>query len=297
MDLEYKGPEGYDNKNRFEKGTPVTSMSYRDTAAPYYKNYPGGFEGKRKEALAYRKKNNNNNFDTTGSIALAPRLQDDWVMDRKNPVYLSSADFEKDTPNRRTMGISWVDAMRDGDGKKYSVSDMFPTGVNPRNPPDPRDGPFLLKGQIKRGMSPWDALVEENTHGAQPPDGFSYRDKKGYFGEPNSIMPYAARNGELGAKLTNEAHTYIRSRWAGEKHDRKDSFNEKDAASILKRLYKDKYSKDDGLQNFIRTEKGRKYLEENKEELIKFLMSTAQVDPKAQPGMFTGQNPMVESYA
>lgn len=298
--LKYEGPEGYDNEKRFTEMTPLTSMSYRETVEPYYKNYPGGFEGGRKEALAYRKKNNNNNFDKRSSIALAPRLQDDWVMDRKNPVYLNAHHHTKDSPDGRggvVMGNAWIDAMRDADGKKYSVSDIYPRGVSRLKPGDPEAMQEMLKGQIKRGLSPWHVLNEENTHGAQPADGVNFKDREGYFGEPNSLLPYAARNHELGAKLTNEKHKYIRNRWSGEKTDRKDSFNETDSSAILERLYKDKYSPDSGLQNFIRTEKGRKYLEENKEELIKFLMSTAQVDSKPQPGMFTGRNPMVESYA
>lgn len=298
--FKYEGPAGYDNKKRFQEMDPVAFMSYRDTVEPYYKNYPGGFEGRRKEALAYRKKNNNNNFDKTSSVALAPRLQDDWVMDRKNPVYLNAHHHTKDRPDGRggvVMGNAWIDAMRDADGRKYSPSDMYPRGVSRWNPGNHEDMKGMLKGQIKRGLSPWHGLVEENTHGAQPAGGVNFRDKEGYFGEPGSVMPYAARNVELGAKLTNEKHKYIRNRWSGEKNDRKDSFKESDAADILKTLYEGKYSPDWGLKNFIQTEKGRKYLKENKDELIQFLMSTAQADPKPQPGMFTGQSPMVEGYA
>lgn len=281
-------------RRRLANKTPHAFHSYREISEPNYKNYPGGFEGARNEALAYRKKNKED-FSDTGAVALAPRLQYDWTMDRKNPIYLSESDHPRDTPQQFTAGTAWIDKVKDKkDDADYTAIDIYPKGVF-RYGGRPDDIKTMFNAQIKRGVAPSHVLHEELTHSTQPPSGANFRDKEGFFGERGSLLPYAARNAELGAKLTGEKQKYIRDKWGLDKGTpgrRSGSFTDEDAKAVINKLIESGYSADYGLRLLLKTEKGREYFRKNKAELIKFMMSTASNDRRGPqiPGMNTGPN-------
>jgi hypothetical protein len=287
------GRMGANTRKLFENRTPHSFHSYRKVSEPNYKNYPGGFEGARQEALTYRKKNKED-FSDTGDLALAPRLQYDWTIDRKNPVYISESNHPKDTSQQFTAGTAWIDQLRD---KKYDADytaiHISPKGVN-RQGGHPDDILAMFDEQVKRGIPTKHVLHEELVHSTQNPGGANFRDREGRFGEKGSLLPYAARNAEMGAKLTGEKQKYIRNRWGlqeGSPGGRSGSFTEDDAESIMNQLIEGGYSEDFGLRNFSKTREGKEYLQNNKDEFIQFMMSTASNEPrKHKPGLFTGNN-------
>tara|TARA_B100001173_G_scaffold312304_1_gene332790 strand:- start:3340 stop:4299 length:960 start_codon:yes stop_codon:yes gene_type:complete len=277
---------------------PVTTASYSDTVKPFYENYPGGWEGARSEAIAHRNEIGRR-FDQKTDVALSPMLEDARTMNRHNPVYLGNKQPER--YNGRWAGHAMgAPAMKDKNGT-FGVIEMFPKGVDRYSTDESRHVDLVdtLKRHQERGFLPRDAFTEEIIHTAQPNKGVEKKDLREVFGRPDGNMPYGAINAELGAKLTKIKQGDIQKKWdpsMGE-YQRKDSWNMDDSKRILDDVINDRNLRDGGLRSLIKDPKGLEYIKNNKPELLQFLMSTAQVDSKPQPGMFTGQNPMVESYA
>jgi len=278
----------YGPKKRLERMTPHSFHSYRDYVDPIYKNYPGGFEGERARALAYQKKIGNN-FQSKDSVALAPRLQHDWPLVRKNPVFLNTINNPQDTDTRYASGTAYIDTLKDKrDGADYTAIDMWPRGVvkdtTGKNPPLGSGVPNskVVKNEfdklLSRGIKPAHALAEELTHGTQPSSGNNTRYEDG------SEKPYGLTSLEGGAKLTGLKHQAIQKLRPGE------LFMEKNAAEIIDNIIKGKKTGDWGLDTI--GPRGIQYIKDNRDDYIQFMMSTAsneRREPKI-PGMFTGPN-------
>ncbi len=295
----YPGAQRYFPADRIGRtDRPVTTASYSDTVRPFYKNYPGGWEGARSEAIAHRDKIGRR-FDQKTDVALSPMLEDDRTMNRYNPVYLGNKQPEKYQGGWAGHAMP-APVMRDKDGT-FGVIEMFPKGVDRYSTDESRHDDLvdMLIMQQERGFLPTDAFTEEVIHTAQPHKGVEKKDQREVFGQPDGKMPYGAINAELGAKLTAMKQKRVRDQWNPDlgKHQRKDSFNTRDANVILDDLINNRNVRNHGLRSLIKDPKGLEYIKNNKPELLQFLMSTAQVDPKPQSGMFTGQNPRVEGYA
>ena len=287
---------------------PFGFMNYEDTVGHLYKNYPGGYQKARKEASDYRKKINNN-FDSKASVALGGRIDDDWVMNRKNPVFVEKRPNRSDGPGRVIGGTSYTDKVKNA-GKTFSATQLFPGSIArnlhktlPRGYDNPRLHPQLeelLQDQLNRGVRPSHSIVEEAYHNTQPrftkgEFTHQFKDPEGHFGPRGGDLPYAATNHELAAKLTGHKQEYISNNWGDENAigmpGRKDSFNETDAAKIMDRLIEGKHSSDYGLKTMLMQDKGPEYLKKNRGELIQFMMSTASNDRQKTkaPGLFTGK--------
>lgn len=278
----------YEPRGRLKNMTPHAFRSYRDYVDPIYNKYPGGFEGERARALAYQEKTGNN-FQSKDSVALAPRLQHDWPLNRKNPIFLNTINNPRDTSTRYTAGTAYIDSLKDNrDGADYTAIDIWPrgvvrdsTGINPplgSGVPNPKVVKKEFDKLLSRGIKPAHALAEELAHGTQP--GSANNTKY----EDGSEKPYGLTSIEGGAKLTGLKHQAIQNLRPGE------LFTEKHAAGVVDNLIKGVKTGDHGLDSI--DARGRQYIKDNRDEYIQFMMSTASNDrhePKI-PGMFTGPN-------
>jgi hypothetical protein len=273
-------------------------QSYKDHASPFYRNYPGGFEGKVAEAKKWRGKTGKN-FDKKEDAFIGPRL-DPWTLNRKNLLL----EFDESVNNGDFLvgGNAYIDKAMDKDGKMYSGAATYGNkygrslGTNYLSEPTYERKPsaidmiskpkWVKDSSAKGGMSysgvrPRHSMSEEMTHGAQPPGVTEHRDKKGEFGPKGGVMPYGAINIEKGAKFTNAVQDYILKHWGY--GDRRDTFNKTDAGAVFDKILK--YGGDDeGLKqlHYRRDGRGKQHLEKLRKDAIDFMMSTAQADPKKQ---------------
>jgi hypothetical protein len=187
-------------------------------------------------------------------------------------------DEELQDGDEKIGGYAYIDKMQDARGRRFSPAATFGqiSAVNKFNNRWRKD-PDVKHGAAYWGITPTHAMSEEMTHGAQPPGATQRKDTQGVFGEKGGLMPYGAINIEAGAKLTNAVQNYILKQWGY--GDRRDSFNETDARILFRQILK---SPDDkGLSDLIHNvPKGKEYLKSLEDEAVKFMMSTAQTEPK-----------------
>ena len=258
----------------------VGRQSYKHHASPYYRNYPGGFEGKVAEAKKWKEKTGKN-FDKREDAFIGPRL-DPWSLGRKNLLLEFDDDFK--SGGMGIGGRAYIDQARskdNTDNRRYSGAATFDqvSAINKIKKPKWVKDPSAKGGMGFWGIRPSHPMAEEMTHGAQPPGVAEYRDKKGEFGPKGSLMPYGAINVEKGAKFTTAVQDYIMKHWGY--GDRRDSFNETDAGVLFDQVLK--YGGDDeGLKQLIyrRDGRGKQHLEKLRKDAIDFMMSTAQTNPK-----------------
>lgn len=248
-------------------------IGYKDYITDFYYDYPGGVDGVVDQAKEKRKQFGE--FNSKNDKALAPQL-DDWTLNRKNPAFEYNKGVQSG-PTGVLGGLAQPNSYLDNKNRTFSpvyTFDQTPA-INPYN-----------RAPTHNAYHP---MSEEMAHGAQDTGvgKLQYYDVDGFFGDEKKKLPYAARNAEMGAKLTNMKQDYIQRNWRGGK--RKDKFNRQDAENIL-----DKFDRgingDAGMQQLRMHEKGRPYMKENKEYFLNFLESTVKNDQRPA-GLFTGRGP------
>ena len=268
--------------DQFPKPEKTANLGYREYVSDFYEGYPGGVDAAIAEARQNRAKYGE--FDSKEDKAIAPKL-DDWTLNRKNPSY-GYKDKPGSRPGHVIGGRAFIDSIKDKAGRTFSELHVY--GLD-----------HLRSDPLNRFQQkyPYNPMSEEMVHGAQPYGGGQYYDIEGDFGDRGGQLPYAARNKEMGAKLTNMKHDYIRRNWPKDGSGRTDKFNRNDAKAILDKVQKGGgHVEDYGMKQLLyqnRNSKGEspglKYMKENEEHFKDFLESTVQ--NKRPAGLFTGRGP------
>ena len=242
--------------NLFKNRKPAGYASYNDYTDHVYSKYPGGRQAAFDEASAYQASPEGRGY-TGSSLAAPPQYWNRIRQKTKQPIYnlpkyLQFPDQE--AANTVSAGVSW-DA--------YSSPAANAPGGLLFKPISMHTPKHWFKGDPKHDYdaSPDNVYPEEIIHSTQGRVGVARRGD------------YLKDAAELGAKLTQAKHNWVQLN-PGKKIT-------KDAA---KEIMDPKFKKKGTLE----TEEGQKYLKDNYDQLLKFLMITAENAPRQQPGMFTG---------